>query len=199
MANSQTEHYGLNQWAAEDKVLREEFNQDNAKIDAEIQLLANADKLIKLTELTVAEDCYQADISLDEIDLSRFSMVRILVSAVTGAGGLWMRMNNISSSSYYTTSSTSTSNPEQYTYADVTIAGNRGISAKIDLMPYNLGQYTAAMIHSEGLYSRLVNATFGAVCTSVPFTELAQVNFLGTYDTYTIKAGSRFDVYGLLK
>lgn len=199
MASGQTSNYGLNQWAAEDQVIRTEFNEDNAKIDTKIQALVNADKIIKVTELAMEEDCYQVDILLDKIDLSQFSMLRILVSAATGAGGLWMRMNNISSSSYYTTSSTSTSNPEQYTYADVTIAGNRGISAKIDLMPYNLGQYTAAMIHSEGLYSRLVNATFGAVCTSVPFTELAQVNFLGTYDTYTIKAGSRFDVYGLLK
>lgn len=33
MASGQTEHFGLNQWNAEDKVLREEFNHDNAKID----------------------------------------------------------------------------------------------------------------------------------------------------------------------
>ena len=33
MANGYTEHYGLCQWAAEDSFLREEFNQDNAKID----------------------------------------------------------------------------------------------------------------------------------------------------------------------
>ena len=33
MASNQTSNYGLNQWAAADKVLREEFNQDNAKID----------------------------------------------------------------------------------------------------------------------------------------------------------------------
>ena len=34
MASGQTEHYSLNQWQPEDKVLREEFNQDNAKIEA---------------------------------------------------------------------------------------------------------------------------------------------------------------------
>lgn len=33
MASSQTTNYGLNHWAAEDKVLREEFNGDNLKID----------------------------------------------------------------------------------------------------------------------------------------------------------------------
>ena len=34
MASGQTSNYGLNQWAAEDKVIRTEFNEDNAKIDA---------------------------------------------------------------------------------------------------------------------------------------------------------------------
>lgn len=34
MASNQTSNYGLSQWEATDKVLREEFNQDNAKIDA---------------------------------------------------------------------------------------------------------------------------------------------------------------------
>ena len=29
-----TQHYQLNQWAADDQVLRTDFNADNAKIDA---------------------------------------------------------------------------------------------------------------------------------------------------------------------
>ena len=40
MANGYTEHYGLCQWAAEDSFLREEFNQDNAKIDAALNDLS---------------------------------------------------------------------------------------------------------------------------------------------------------------
>ena len=34
MASNQTANFGLNQWSAEDKVLREEFNADNQKIEA---------------------------------------------------------------------------------------------------------------------------------------------------------------------
>ena len=34
MASGQTTNYKLNQWAAEDKVIRTEFNKDNAKIEA---------------------------------------------------------------------------------------------------------------------------------------------------------------------
>ena len=32
MASGQASNYGLNQWVAEDKVIRMEFNADNAKI-----------------------------------------------------------------------------------------------------------------------------------------------------------------------
>ncbi|NCB62680.1 MAG: hypothetical protein EOM52_03555 [Clostridia bacterium] len=37
MASNQTEHYGLNQWSAEDSFLRTEFNEDNRKADAAIK------------------------------------------------------------------------------------------------------------------------------------------------------------------
>ena len=37
MASGQTTNFGLNQWAAEDRVLREEFNADNRKIDAALK------------------------------------------------------------------------------------------------------------------------------------------------------------------
>ena len=40
MASGQTTNYGLNQWMTEDKVLREEFNQDNAKLDSVISTLS---------------------------------------------------------------------------------------------------------------------------------------------------------------
>lgn len=41
MASGQTSNYGLNQWAAEDKVLREEFNRDNAKLDSKLGQIPN--------------------------------------------------------------------------------------------------------------------------------------------------------------
>ena len=42
MASGQTTNYQLNQWDAEDKVLRTEFNEDNQKIDAALGALAKA-------------------------------------------------------------------------------------------------------------------------------------------------------------
>lgn len=39
MASNQTANYGLNQWAAEDKVLREEFNKDNRTMEEALEEL----------------------------------------------------------------------------------------------------------------------------------------------------------------
>ena len=39
MASNYTEHYGLCQWEAADQVLREEFNEDNAKVDTALEAL----------------------------------------------------------------------------------------------------------------------------------------------------------------
>ena len=39
MASNYTEHIGLCQWEATDQVLRTEFNQDNAKVDAALDTL----------------------------------------------------------------------------------------------------------------------------------------------------------------
>ena len=41
MASNYTSNYGLCQWEATDHVLREEFNQDNAKIDAALEAKGN--------------------------------------------------------------------------------------------------------------------------------------------------------------
>ena len=46
MASNYTNNYGLCQWEATDQVLREEFNQDNAKVDAALQALAEQDAVL---------------------------------------------------------------------------------------------------------------------------------------------------------
>ncbi|MCI7159681.1 MAG: hypothetical protein MR999_09795 [Flintibacter sp.] len=43
MASNYTENYGLCQWEATDQVRREEFNQDQAKIDEALKVLADKD------------------------------------------------------------------------------------------------------------------------------------------------------------
>jgi len=41
MATNQTPYFGLNQWEADDPVLRQDFNADNQKLDAALSALGN--------------------------------------------------------------------------------------------------------------------------------------------------------------
>lgn len=59
MASGQTEHFGLNQWAAEDSVLRTEFNGDNEKIDA--ALVGLAQQITKISFGTYIGNCNNAE------------------------------------------------------------------------------------------------------------------------------------------
>lgn len=61
MASGQTSNYGLNQWAAEDKVIRTEFNVDNAKIDAALNAGMNAVKVLRETRPALLTGTYRGD------------------------------------------------------------------------------------------------------------------------------------------
>lgn len=84
MANQQTGNYQLNQWAEADRILREDFNSDNEKLDAALK--ANADavaalaeraglQLIQQTELTSESDTETVAL---EVDWAQWGLVLLL-------------------------------------------------------------------------------------------------------------------------
>ena len=76
MSTNHTTNYALNQWEATDKVLRTEFNADNAKIDAALK--ANADAIAAL-------GASKADLSaLEALAVSR--NCQLYVKTYTGTG-----------------------------------------------------------------------------------------------------------------
>ena len=80
MSTNKTQQYQLNQWEAEDKVLRTEFNEDNQKIDQALQKKADQEALTALQGL-VAQKADSTD--LEEI---RSNLVQIAAGAYTGDG-----------------------------------------------------------------------------------------------------------------
>ena len=63
MSTNHTTNYNLNQWEATDKVLRTEFNEDNAKIDAALKANADAAAAIqaKLGNCRIEHSTYVGD------------------------------------------------------------------------------------------------------------------------------------------
>lgn len=74
MASNYTEHYGLCQWEATDQVLREEFNQDNAKVDTALEALDNL-----VTQ-------HGEQLSAQEAAIAKLGNCRIYYTTYTGTG-----------------------------------------------------------------------------------------------------------------
>ena len=77
MASGQTANYQLNQWEAEDKVLRTEFNADNQKIDAALAGLASA-------ALKMAVGTYTGDGAASRVISVGFTPKAVLVCTQSG-------------------------------------------------------------------------------------------------------------------
>ena len=95
MPSSQTPNYNLNQWSKDDRVLMEDFNADNAKIDAAIGAVAakaaslaaeKADKAaldavaaacpyVKLLDYTSTAAVTRLDVDVSGIDFTQYHKI----------------------------------------------------------------------------------------------------------------------------
>ena len=76
---TKTTNYQLNQWAKSDRVLMEDFNADNAKIDAALSEVKSAIPLRKLASLTLTETSDSATIDLSDFDMTQFCRLDIFL------------------------------------------------------------------------------------------------------------------------
>ena len=109
----QTTNYHLNQWAPEDRILRTNFNSDNAKVDTAIKAVETAAAAAiaavaasveaapykKLLEVTTTAAAVQIDLDVSGIDFTQYQEVILYLDPAVGgtAYGSEYRCNNISS------------------------------------------------------------------------------------------------------
>jgi len=92
MASNYTRNYGLCQWAASDKVLRTEFNADNAKIDAALAAKADTSSLSSLSATVggkasqSALDALSSIVSGHTSTLSKKGNCQLCVKTYVGTG-----------------------------------------------------------------------------------------------------------------
>ena len=103
--STQTEHLGLHQWESTDPFLREDFNEDNRKIDAAVnraQTTADgATNFIKLMDFTTEEEAQQIDLDVSQLNLPQYNRVFLrMENAITSAVSLQVRLNNIADRIY---------------------------------------------------------------------------------------------------
>ena len=72
-SSNKTSHLALNQWQRTDPVVMDDFNADNAKVDAALSSLP----VVKLFSVTVGTAAQQVDIDLSGVDWSQYAYLHV--------------------------------------------------------------------------------------------------------------------------
>lgn len=116
-ASGSTAHFGLSQWGENDRILREDFNHDNAAIDAalkqqqdsiatQIQSALGQICVQKLYSQTLSSAVSSVTIDLSGVDMSQYGRleidIRSAACSVNDTPYLLLRINGDSTSGHYT-------------------------------------------------------------------------------------------------
>ena len=180
-----TANYDLCQWDPEDRILREDFNRDNATLD---ETLAGLSPIVRLLDVTTKTDAKEVDLDLTGIDWSLYREVQVwcrITTTYTDTDSAMIRLNK--SGDYNDSLGNSTS-----ALASFSLAAN-GTSAG-GLILYGAQQIAGFMRGISSQNSRI----FDTSASSLLSLEACQtLNFI--MSTGKIKTGSELIVYGVRK
>lgn len=196
-----TEYYQLSLWEQDDRIQMEDFNADNAKIDAAIAEKANsadlpaaiaaASPIVKLKDLTLTANTRQWDIDMSGIDLAQYQKLLIYPKLRSNSSSaIYLRINGISTSVYgYNGGSVAYG-------AAVPVANSNYSICEISLY-HNLPSICLATLDIAS------NTTLtGYSVNSCPdlasgVTRLDTLNFLSSASDGILYADSEIQIYGL--
>jgi|GEM_PF-1730500 len=224
MATNHTSNYTLNQWEPDDAVIRIDFNEDNAKIDAALAAKAETSALAALqAEVAALKTSHAADLAavkaanyfhciydktltaaaatldipLSHLDLSQYRMVKILFNGCIPQK-LNLTFNGDGSASYITGGNNGSGS---IINESCLLLGSESYGTysqtELDLYPF-LGQwigfYRQVMALGERYYHGYSAGGYYTGCDLSQVTKLAVVPESGS-----IPAGCQFTIYGFKK
>ena len=187
---TKTEHYQLNQWEPTDRVLREDFNADNRKIEAALAAVPP----VKLLELVTESDQKQIDISLSEYSPEPYAALKLYIRAKVS--NLQVRVNN--RTSYY--GSSNASGAEGQTNVLISSAGASRptwMHGELTLL-FSPGEGNNQLVSAFLLSGNGEKVAIGRG-TCVLTGALQTLNLISGDSANPIPAGSRFWLYGIRK
>lgn len=206
MASDQTANLGLNQWAADDPVLRADFNADNQKLDASLTR-------VRLRTVTTGADAYQVDVDVSDIDWTKYLYVDVAVelhAAASSAGTyFFMRLNGASAAdAYYARAWSSTSTSGSSAIGSFSYQSEYRISGEAYLgrghvrlycgggtmIASRLCEYCSSGVYDIGTYVSCTSRGSGVTGRNV-----TALNFMAGNAADRILAGSKIYLQGVLK
>jgi hypothetical protein len=173
---NQTPNLSLCQWDPEDRILREDFNNDNSKIDTVLgELQTYGARYVKLKEIVTEEDVRTGAVEVDVSDITFADWQYIHVDLSHTGGNITLRVND-------------KTNTCQYVYpSEGFSSGGTGYLAYI--AANEQGRFTDRItLHVGRLGKRRVVITCGQQtghCTDLDFQDLTKLVFSGTLLTGT--------------
>ena len=186
-----TEHYQLNQWDAADRVLREDFNRDNAKVDAALAKCASDHVCSRLLHTVVPSDTPRFDLDVSTLDLTAFQEL-ILYGEAFVYDYTYLRCNG-QSNGYF-------NGDTEYTrLADISCSYTGGAYSRTSLILTQNAIYAAGNggnWENQKYLSRQSGESIACQLSPEALTTLNIMVFNGN-DPAQLKAGSSFTLYGL--
>ena len=86
MASNHTTNYQLNQWVKSDRILMDDFNADNQKLEAALTALDRSAKLHTILDVTLDKDTTRAEYEL-KVNWAEWKTVYVDVVLASGSAG----------------------------------------------------------------------------------------------------------------
>lgn len=183
-----TKNYQLNQWDAADRVLREDFNRDNEKIDSALAAVPYA----KIKEVLVHTPTAAVDLDVSDVDFSRYLKIELFLQCPEYRDSISVQVNHLTNGYCYGGTSGGSSGNTNTTGA---LASFRqyGYGVLLFYTPHPQGQVGCVTITSNGSNS------FSGEQRIAPITweELHSFNF-SVYQT-TFPVGTQIALFGVKK
>lgn len=182
----QTTNYQLNQWESTDRILRTDFNRDNAALDA---ALAKKLELIPIREVVPSASANAIELDVSDIDFSQWRAVIMETVLVGNEYDILVRPNGGSTGTYYHMASTS-QNTGSLGMLNCTEDGNLPTGLVIFLPLYCPARKIMGMI--------LQNRTFYySSDTEVTFQDLTSLTLTPWTSKGTLDSGGKITFLGV--
>lgn len=194
MATNHTPNYALPQWAADDAILRADFNDLTQKLDA---ALAQSETRVKLLDYTSTADAAPLRIDVSGVDFTAYRRVRVYVENLHMSDSGYVRLNNRSDMIYFNNATNDT------TVMFLTFSGSGSYGTDIEMNFHGRSGYLwadARVCNYNSVYHTPVTVyAHGSVDpAAIPPASVSTIDLVPTATGAVIAAGVRVVIYGEL-
>lgn len=192
-----TTNYQLSQWEPSDRVMRTDFNDNNAKIDAALKAisdLAAAAPYSKIKDITTTATVQQVDIDMSDVEFTEYQKLDIYIncSAASSIACAELRVNGLTTGYYQ---GNTVLDRLVYMYMASDMDNFRGATcAEIFIGSAIVGRSCATNQQSGSNPSLPFNLLLPSECAP---SEVTTLNLLAVGTGSVIGAGSRIEIYGV--